>query len=69
MAARAWKSPWLVTVLDAYGGRLAIEATIEPPATMSRNHGGENPGRAPTDMVAGFYREEGWGREGYPIYV
>jgi hypothetical protein len=33
VAARAWKSPWLVTVLEAYGGRLAIEATMEPPVT------------------------------------
>jgi hypothetical protein len=29
----AWKSPWLVTLLDTYGGRLAIEATMEPSAT------------------------------------
>ena len=36
-AARAWKSPWLVTVVEAYGGRLAIEATMEPPVTVSRN--------------------------------
>jgi hypothetical protein len=32
-----WKSPWLLTVLEAYGRRLAIEATVEPPVTMSRN--------------------------------
>jgi hypothetical protein len=31
------KSPWTVTVLQAYGGRLAIEATTEPPVTVSRN--------------------------------
>jgi len=31
-AARAWKSPWLVTLPEAYGGRLAIEATMEPPS-------------------------------------
>jgi len=37
MAARAWKTPWSVTVLEAVGGRLAIEATVEPPATMCRN--------------------------------
>ena len=37
VAARVWKSPWLVTVLKAYGGRLAIEATMEPPVTVSRN--------------------------------
>ena len=37
VAARAWKSPWLVTVLEAYDGRLAIEATMEPPVTVSRN--------------------------------
>jgi len=28
VAARAWKSPWLVPVLEAYGGRLAIDATM-----------------------------------------
>jgi hypothetical protein len=33
VAERAWKSPWLVTVLEAYGGRLAIEAAMEPPST------------------------------------
>ena len=33
VATRAWKSPWLVTLLEAYGGRLAIEATMEPPVT------------------------------------
>ena len=31
----AWKTPWLVTVLEAYGGRLAIEATREPSASKS----------------------------------
>ena len=33
VVARVWKSDWLVTVLEAYGGRLAIEATMEPPST------------------------------------
>jgi hypothetical protein len=33
VAALAWKRPWLVTFLEAYGGRLAIEATVEPPVT------------------------------------
>lgn len=33
----AWKSPWLVKVLETYGGRLATETTMEPPATKSRN--------------------------------
>ena len=33
VSARAWKSHWLVTVLEAYGGRLAIEATMEPSVT------------------------------------
>ena len=32
-SARAWNSPWLVTVLEAYNGRLAIAATMEPPVT------------------------------------
>ena len=61
MAARAWKSPWLVTVLEAYGGRLAIEATMKPPVTVSRNQGGENPGWA-----AGFYRSDGDAGRGTP---
>jgi len=42
-ASLACKSPWLVTVLEACGGRLAIEATMEPPVTMSRNQGSEIP--------------------------
>ena len=37
VATQAWKSPWLVTVLETYGGRSATEATVEPPATKSRN--------------------------------
>ena len=37
VAAQAWKSPWLVTLLEAYGGRLAIEATVEPSVTVRRN--------------------------------
>ena len=41
VAALAWKSPWPVTVLVAYGGRLAIKATMEPPVTVSRNQGSE----------------------------
>jgi hypothetical protein len=28
VAAQAWKRPWLVTVVEDYNGRLAIEATI-----------------------------------------
>ena len=45
VATRAWKSPWLVTLLEAYGGRLAIEATMEPPVTMGRNQGRKVPCR------------------------
>ena len=41
VASLAWKSPWPLTVLEAYGGRLAIEATMEPPSTVSRNQGTE----------------------------
>jgi hypothetical protein len=33
VAALAWKRPLMVTLLEAYGRRLAIEATMEPPAT------------------------------------
>ena len=61
VAARVWKSPWLVTLLEAYGGRLAIEATVEPPATNSRNQQVKIP-----DERAGFYRAEGWGPRGVP---
>jgi len=41
VAARAWKSAWLVTLLEAYDGRSAIKATMEPPVTVSRNQGSE----------------------------
>jgi hypothetical protein len=41
VAERAWKRPWMVTLLEAYCGRLAIEATMEPPVTVSRNQGAE----------------------------
>ena len=37
MAAQARKTPWLVTVLGRWEARSATEATVEPPATMSRN--------------------------------
>ena len=37
------KSPRPVTVLQTYGGRLAIEATMEPPVTVSRNRGSKIP--------------------------
>jgi hypothetical protein len=53
MAALAWKRPWLVTVLEAYGGRLAIEATVEPSSTKGGRLGAENP-----DEQWGFYRSE-----------
>ena len=35
---------------------------MEPPVTKSRDQGPKIP-----DEGAGFYRAEGWGREGYPI--
>jgi hypothetical protein len=50
VAARAWKSPWLVTLPEAYGRRLAIEATMEPPVTVNRNQRSKIP-----DEPAGFY--------------
>jgi len=40
VAARAGKRPWLVTVVEAYGGRLAIEATMEPPGQRVAAGGG-----------------------------
>ena len=61
VAARIGKTLWLVTLLEAYGGRLAIEATVEPPATNSRNQQVKIP-----DERAGFYRAEGWGPRGVP---
>ena len=43
VAAQAWKSPWLVTVFGRWEARSAIEATMEPPASMSRNQGAKIP--------------------------
>ena len=43
VAARAGESHWLVTVLEAYDGRSAIEATGEPSAIVSRNRGAKIP--------------------------
>ena len=34
---RLGKSLWLVKILEAYGGRSATEATVEPTVTVSRN--------------------------------
>ena len=51
VAALAWKRPWLVTVLEAYGGRLAIEATMEPPVTESRNQGSKIPEERGTELL------------------
>ena len=62
VAAQAWKSPWLATVFGRWEARSATEATVEPPVTKSRNQRAKIP-----DERAGFYRAEGWGREGYPI--
>jgi hypothetical protein len=61
VAARAWKSPWLVTLLEAYGGRLAIEATMEPPVTVSRNQGAKSAGErgsGPSQSTAGNSSEK-----------
>ncbi len=55
VAARAWKSPWPVTLLEAYGGRLAIEATMEPSVTVSRNQGvksASEQGNGPSQLTA-----------------
>ena len=62
VAARVGKSPWLVTVLEAYGGRLAIEETMEPPSTVSRNQGA----KIPDEWRASIGLKEKC-REGYPI--
>ena len=37
VATQAWKTPWLVTLFGRWEARSAIEATMEPPATVSRN--------------------------------
>jgi hypothetical protein len=60
VAARAGKSHWLVTVLEAYGGRLAIEATMEPPVTMGRNQEAKIPdGRRYTGGRASIGQRDG----------
>ena len=61
----AWKSPWLVTLLEAYGGRLAIEATVEPPAAESRNQRSKIPDewRASTGLKDGVARADPAERE------
>ena len=43
VAAQAWKSPWLVTVLERWQARSATGATMEPPVTMGRNQGAKIP--------------------------
>jgi hypothetical protein len=43
VAAQAWKSHWLATVLNAYDGQSAIKVTVEPSATKSRNQGTKIP--------------------------
>ena len=40
---RAGKTPWLVTIPEAYGGRLATEAAMEPSATVNWNQGKKIP--------------------------
>ena len=62
-AARAGKTPWPVTISGAYDGRSAIEATGEPSASERGSGGSEMLDRR---WLAGFYRAEGWGREGTP---
>ena len=37
VATQAWKSLWLVTLFGRWDARSATEATMEPPATKSRN--------------------------------
>ena len=60
VAARVWKSHWLVTVLEAYGGRLAIGATMEPPVTergSSRAKSASEQGNGPFQSTAENGRE------------
>ena len=67
VAARARKTP--LAGDDSGGLRRAISHRGDYGAVCHREpeSGGENPGRALTHSAAGFYRAEGWGREGYPI--
>jgi hypothetical protein len=51
-----------VTVLEAYGGRLAIETTVEPPCTVSRNQRSKIPDEWRASIGLGGCRE------GYPIH-
>ena len=37
VATQAWKSPWLVALFGRWEAQSAIEATMEPSATMGRN--------------------------------
>jgi hypothetical protein len=39
----AWKTPWLVTVFGRWKARSAMEATMEPSATIGRNQGAKIP--------------------------
>ena len=55
----------MVTLLEAYGGRLAIEATMEPPVTVSRNQRSKIPDewRASTGLKDGVARADPAERE------
>jgi len=57
VAPQAWKSHWLVTILEPYDGRSASEATVEPSATKGRDQGAKI-----LDERADFYRSERWDR-------
>ena len=56
----AWKCPWLVTFLETDDGRLAIEATMEPPSTVSRNQRSQIPDewRASTGLKDGVAKAD-----------
>jgi len=62
VAAWAGKSLWLVTVLERWEARSAMEATTEPSARKSRDQRAE----IPDERRASIAMRDG-GREGYPI--
>jgi hypothetical protein len=64
VVAQAGKTPWSVTVSEAYDGRSAIEATRESSAIVSQNQGPKIPdGRRLTWQRASIGLREGAARD------
>ena len=62
VAARAWKSPWLVSLFGRWEARSATEATVEPSASECRNQGA----KIPDEQQASIGQRDG-GCEAYPM--